>query len=89
MARKMTIEWIHEGFEAILCDSGTMREVEQATETICSRANANNRRGGTFRSGTRTGVAFGSRRALGFVYSGDSRSAIAESEDKALSGAVW
>ena len=88
MATKMKIEWVHEGFEAILCDSGTMREVEQATDKICGSANANNRRGGRFASGTRLGEAFGSRRALGFVYSTDRRSATAEAEDKALSKAV-
>ena len=89
MAKQMEIEWIHEGFEAILCSSGTMSAVESATASIVSRANANNRRGGYgFKSGTRLGTAFGSRRAMGFVYSTDRRSAIAEAEDKALSGAV-
>ena len=87
---KMKIEkWVHEGFEAILCDPGTMSEVATATERIRARANANNRRGGNgFESGTRIGKAFGSQRAMGFVYTTDRRSRIAESEDKALSRAV-
>ena len=83
------IEWIHKGFEEILCDPGVMGEVKDATERIKGNANANNHRGGKgFASGTRLGKAFGSQRALGFVYSTDRNSAIAESEDKALSGAV-
>ena len=89
MANKITIEWVHEGFEAILCDAGTQAKVAEVTNTICSRANANNSRGGTgFDSGTKLGRAFGSQRALGFVYTTDRNSRIAEAEDKALSKAV-
>lgn len=83
------IEWVHEGFEQILCAPGTMSQVQAVTEQIKSRANAANHRGGTgFESGTRTGKAFGSQRALGFVYTTDKNSRIAEAEDKALSKAV-
>ena len=89
MAERMTIEWNHEGFEALLCDAGTMDLVRQQAERICEAANANNRRGGNgFECATRLGRAYGSQRALGFVYSTDERSATAESEDKALSRAV-
>lgn len=89
MAKKIEIEWNHAGFEQILCASGTMTAVQSATDKIRANANANNRRGGHgFRSGVRLGKAFGSQRALGFVYSSDRQSAIAESEDKALSRAV-
>lgn len=89
MAKKITIEWVHEGFEAILCGPGTMSKVNDVTNTICNRANANNRRGGSgFASGTRLGKAFGSQRAMGFVYTTDTNSKIAEAEDKALSKAV-
>ena len=85
----LEIKWIHEGFEAILTSPGTMGAVQSATESIKSRAHANNHRGGKgFGSGTRTGRAYGSNRALGFVYSTDHKSAVAESEDKALSRAV-
>ncbi len=89
MAQKMTIEWNHAGFEALLCDAGTMALVKEQTERICQAANANNDRGGNgFECATRLGKAYGSQRALGFVYSTDNKSAIAESEDKALSRAV-
>ena len=63
--------------------------VESATNGIWARANANNTRGGSgFYSGSRIGTAYGSQRALGFVYTTDRKSAIAEAEDKALSEAV-
>lgn len=89
MAKKMTIEWNHAGFEALLCDEGTMALVREHTERICEAANANNHRGGNgFECATRQGRAYGSQRAMGFVYSTDQKSAIAESEDKALSKAV-
>lgn len=89
MKSKMEIQWVHEGFEAILCDKKTMAEVKTVTQKIEARANANNRRGGEgFKSGTRQGKAFGSQRAMGFVYTTDRKSRIAESEDKALSRAV-
>lgn len=89
MAQRMTIEWNHAGFEALLCDEGTMALVQKQAERICNTANANNNRGGNgFESGTRLGRAYGSQRALGFVYTTDEKSRIAESEDKALSRAV-
>ena len=89
MATRMTIQWNHEGFEALLCDEGTMALVREQTERICENANANNNRGGEgFDCATRQGRAYGSQRALGFVYTTDERSRIAESEDKALSRAV-
>lgn len=89
MAQRMTIEFISAGFEALLCDEGTMALVREQTERIRENANANNSRGGSgFESATRLGKAYGSRRALGFVYTTDEKSRIAESEDKALSRAV-
>lgn len=89
MAKQVEIEFFSEGFEQILTSAGTMSAVQSATEGIWARANANNNRGGTgFHSGTRIGRAYGSQRALGFVYTTDRKSAIAESEDKALSEAV-
>mgnify|MGYP006923295573 CR=1 FL=1 len=78
-----------EGFEQILTSGGVMSAVESATNGIYQRANAANTRGGNgFHSGTRIGRAYGSQRALGFVYTTDRKSCIAEAEDKALSGAV-
>ena len=89
MANKVEIEFISEGFEQILTSAGTMSAVQSATNEIRTRANANNTRGGSgFYSGTRIGKAYGSQRALGFVYTTDEKSARAESEDKELSGAV-
>jgi hypothetical protein len=89
MANKVEIEFISEGFEQILTSDGTMSAVQSAASEIRTRANANNTRGGSgFYSGTRIGKAYGSQRALGFVYTTDEKSARAESEDKALSGAV-
>ena len=89
MTQRTTIEFISAGFEAILCDEGTMALVREQTERICENANANNTRGGNgFESATRLGRAYGSQRALGFVFTTDEKSRIAESEDKALSRAV-
>lgn len=89
MAQKIEIEFFSEGFEQILTSAGTMSAVRSATQKICDNANANNSHGGEgFHSGTRTGKAYGSQRALGFVYTTDRKSQIAEAEDKALSRAV-
>ena len=89
MAKQYDIQFFSKGFEEILTSAGTMSAVQNATNEIWSRANANNTRGGTgFHSGTRIGRAYGSQRALGFVYTTDKKSQTAEAEDKALSGAV-
>lgn len=89
MAKQVEIEFYSAGFEQILTSGGTMSAVQQAANTIKDRANAMNTRGGTgFFSGTRIGRAYGSQRALGFVYTSDEKSAEAEAEDKALSSAV-
>lgn len=89
MAKQVEIEFFPEGFEQILTSSGTMDAVKSAATAIRERANANNTRGGSgFFSGTRIGRAYGSQRALGFVYTSDDKSAKAEAEDKALSEAV-
>ena len=59
------------------------------TEGIKARANANNTRGGTgFESATRVGKSYKSQRAIGFVFTTDYQSKVAEAEDKALSRAV-
>ena len=89
MPKQIEIEFFSEGFEQILTSPGTMSAVESATNEIWARANANNTHGGTgFHSGTRIGKAYGSQRALGFVYTTDRKSQLAEAEDKALSKAV-
>lgn len=89
MAQRITIEWNHDGFEEILCSEGVQAKVREQAERIRDAANANNTRGGEgFECATRLGKAYGSQRALGFVYTTDEKSRIAESEDKALSRAV-
>lgn len=89
MANEVEIEFFSAGFEQILTSGGTMSAVQSATLQIRDRANALNTRGGDgFYSGTRIGRAYGSQRALGFVYTSDQKSAEAEAEDKALSSAV-
>ena len=89
MAKQVEIEFFSSGFEQILTSAGTMSAVQNAAIEIKTRANANNTHGGSgFYSGTRVGKAYGCDRALGFVYSSDKKSAAAEAEDKALSGAV-
>ena len=83
------IDFFSAGFEQILTSGGTMAAVQSVAYEIRDRANANNGRGGSgFYSGARIGRAFGCNRALGFVYTSDEKSAIAEAEDKTLSGAV-
>lgn len=89
MASKVEIQYISAGFEQILCSGGTFGVVSGAAAGIAARANANNARGGSgFHTATRIGHAYGSNRVLGFVYTTDAKSRLAEAEDKALSSAV-
>ena len=89
MARQVEIEFISSGFEQILTGSGVQNVVQSETEAICSRANAANARGGEgFNSNVKLTHAYRSNRYVGFVGTTDRASMIAESEDKALSGAV-
>ena len=86
MAQKVEIEFISSGFEQILTGSGVQSVVQSQTEAICSRANAANARGGEgFQSNVKLTHAYRSNRYVGTT---DKASMIAESEDKALSGAV-
>jgi hypothetical protein len=83
------IAFISAGFEQILTGSGVQNVVRSETEAICSRANAANARGGEgFDSNVKLTHAYRSNRYVGFVGTTDRASMIAESEDKALSGAV-
>ena len=81
------IEFVNDGFKAILSSDGCRELVEQTVSEVADKANANNSRGGT---GFETKVEFGSRaqRFVGFVHTTDKNSEIAESEDGALSRAV-
>ena len=88
-SNEIEIEFFSSGFTQILTSGGTMAAIQSATNGIRERANMNNTHGGQgFYSSTRIGTAFGCSRALGFVYTTDRESCIAEAEDKALSGAV-
>lgn len=89
MAKRVEIEFDSAGFEQILTGSGVESVVRSETEAICSRANAANARGGEgFQSNVKLTHAYRSNRYVGFVGTTDKASMIAESEDKALSGAV-
>ncbi len=89
MAKRVEIEFISEGFEQILTGSGVQGVVTEQTNAICARANAANSRGGEgFQSNVKLTHAYRSNRYVGFVGTTDRASMIAESEDKALSGAV-
>lgn len=89
MANKVEIEFISAGFEQILTSSGVQGVVSEQTNAICARANAANSRGGEgFQSNVKLTHAYRSNRYVGFVGTTDRTSRIAESEDKALSGAV-
>ena len=89
MAKRVEIEFISEGFEQILTSSGVQNVVYEQTNAICARANAANSRGGEgFESNVKLTHAYRSNRYVGFVGTTDKASMIAESEDKALSGAV-
>ena len=89
MAKRVEVEFISEGFEQILTGSGVQGVVTEQTNAICARANAANSRGGEgFQSNVKLTHAYRSNRYVGFVGTTDRASMIAESEDKALSGAV-
>ena len=81
------IEFVNDGFKAILSSDGCREAVESVTQEIADKANANNAHGGT---GFDSKVEFGTRaqRFVGFVHTTDKNSEIAESEDGAVSRAV-
>lgn len=88
MATQIRLEFISSGFKEILESDGVHDLVQDTANEICDRANANNNRGG---EGFATNVikgGYGGGRWIGFVKATDKESAIAEAEDKALSGAV-
>lgn len=82
------IEFNSAGFQEVLFSPGVHDLVQSKTEEIKSNADANNHRGG---EGFATDVirgGYGGGRWIGFVRTTDRNSVIAETEDKALSGAV-
>ncbi len=77
-----------EGFRQVLLSQGCHDVVTEVTEEIKDRANSNNARGGEgFRASTQVG-GYGGGRWIGFVSTTDKNTMIAESEDKALTGAL-
>jgi len=88
MATEIRLEFISEGFKEILESEGVRDLVQETADGIRDRANENNTRGGDgFASNVILG-GYGGGRWIGFVKSTDDKSAIAESEDNALTGAV-
>lgn len=77
-----------DGFRQLLLSDGVRELVQSTAEEICDRANGNNTRGGEgFVVRTQVG-GYGGGRYVAFVSSTDKNSFIAESEDKALTGAL-
>jgi hypothetical protein len=88
MGQQIKIKFISQGFKDILCSGGVQNAVTSAANSIQSKANANNIRGGEgFRSETWMG-SYGGGRWVASVSTTDRKSMIAEAEDKALSRAV-
>lgn len=82
--------WVQEGFVEIVSGAGAQSEIARLTAEIQARANANNLRGGEgFAMVTKVAKAYGKTRAIGLVHTTDHKSMVAESEDKALSRAVF
>ena len=76
------------GFRQLLLSDGVRELVQSTAEEICDKANGNNTRGGEgFVVRTQVG-GYGGGRYIAFVSSTDKNSLIAESEDKALTGAL-
>lgn len=82
------LQFNSEGFKQILLSEGTRKVVEDTTEQICEKANANNAHGGEgFRATTQVG-GYGGGRWIGFVTASDKNASIAQSEDQALTRAL-
>ena len=88
MATEIRLEFISEGFKEILESDGVRELVQETADGIRDRANAANNRGGEGFASNVIHGGYGGGRWIGFVKSTDDKSAIAESEDSALTGAV-
>ena len=90
MSGKIKIDWIHEGFEEILCSSGAKQVCEQQAGDIQARANAGLRADDTpgYKTDGKIVNAYGSKRWMYFVYTTDAATVYAEAEDNVLSKAV-
>ena len=77
-----------EGFREILLSDGCHDLVQNVTDEIAEKANANNDRGGNgFNASTQVG-GYGGGRWVGFVTATDNKAAAAQSEDQALTRAL-
>jgi hypothetical protein len=77
-----------EGFREILLSEGCHDLVQNVTDEIAEKANANNDRGGNgFNASTQVG-GYGGGRWIGFVTATDNKAAAAQSEDQALTRAL-
>lgn len=87
---EVKIEFISEGFKEILNSPGVKAEVTRITEKIQGQANANlhSERSKGFAARVIKGY-WGGGRWVGFVYTTDHATMVAQSEDKALSRAVY
>lgn len=83
---EVRIEFISKGFKEILESEGTRNIVSQTAESISSKANSNYG-GDGFQASVIKGN-YGGGRWVGFVNATDKESLIAETEDKALTGAI-
>ena len=79
------IEFVSAGFAEILASDGVRNIVQEHTEAICDRANANLVTEG---EGFKCNVLSPPGRHLGVVFATDHASLVAETEEKALSRAV-
>lgn len=89
MATEVKVDFNPKGFEQILTSDAARALCEQAGTRIRARANAavgSKSRG--FGLHSQNVYAYGSMRNMTFVYTTDRESIIAESEKKALSGAM-
>lgn len=91
MGRQIEIKYNPDGFEEILSSAGAQAVCEEAGSNIQSRANAylNDSESTGFKMSSRIVTAYGSKRNMTFVYTTDRASIIAETENKALSKAVY
>lgn len=82
---KIKIEFNSAGFRNLLFSDGVKNLVQNTTNNIASKANANS--GGGFEARVQKG-GYGGGRYIGFVTSTDPSAARAEAEDKALTRAI-
>ena len=90
MSGKMKIEWVHEGFEQILCSDGARQVCEEIATEIQGKANADltSEDSPGFAMGGKITWAYGSKRWMYFVHTTDRATMLAEQYDQVLSKAV-